>query len=70
MKIISDINELKKGDTIIVKDHAYFEELGYRRVTGHVFNIEHGIPEFTIECEETNSFEKVSIEFGKIFLIN
>lgn len=70
MKMISSIDELKKGDTIIVKDHASFEALGYSRVTGQVFIINRGIPEFTIKCEETDSIEIVNIENGRVFLIN
>ncbi|MDD4976554.1 MAG: hypothetical protein PHY93_19515 [Bacteriovorax sp.] len=70
MKMISDIAELKKGDTIIVKDYACFESLGYRKVFGEVFSIDLGNPNFIIKCKETDAFENVSIENGKIFLIN
>lgn len=69
MKIIRSIAELKKGDTIIVKDHSKFSALGYARVFGDVFNIDLGKPIFTIRCKETNTLENISIENGKIFLI-
>ena len=69
MKLIRNLKELKKGDTVIIKDHANFSKLGYERVVGDVFSIEIGKPIFTIKCKETNSFEKVSIENGQIFLI-
>lgn len=68
--MISSISELKKGDTIIVTDHASFEALGFARVFGDVFNIDYGKPNIIIKCKETDSFEKVSIENAKIFLIN
>lgn len=70
MKLISDIAELKKGDTIIVKDQECFETLGFARVCGDVFDIDPRKPNFTIKCKETNSIEEVSVESGKIFLIN
>ncbi len=69
MKLIQDISELKKGDSIIVKDHVFFSNLGFARVFGDVFFIEKGSPNFTIKCKETNSIEKVNVESGKIFLI-
>lgn len=69
MKIIRNITELKKGDTVIVKDYACFEALGFRSVSGNVFNIVQGMPNFTIKCNETGSIESVSVESGKIFLI-
>lgn len=70
MRLINDTTELKKGDTIIVKDHANFSDLGFARVTGDVFDIEQGMTNFTIKCEETNSIEEVSMGKAKIFLIN
>lgn len=70
MRLINDTTELKKGDTVILKDHEFFSALGYARVSGEVFDMAQGQPEFTIKCEETDSIEKVSIQNGKIFLIN
>lgn len=70
MKMISNIAELKKGDTVIVKGHECFEGLGHSKVLGEVFNIESGTTNFTIKCKETDSIESVSLENGKIFLIN
>ena len=69
MKLVKSLAELKKGDTVIVKDNASFSNLGYTRVFGDVFNIDSGKSIFTIKCKETNSIEKVSIENGQIFLI-
>jgi hypothetical protein len=69
MKLISTISELKKGDTIIIKDCAGFESLGFKSVRGDIFNIEPGKLSFTIRCKETDSFEKISLEDGMIFLI-
>ena len=70
MKMICDITELKKGDTVIVKGHSWFENLGHQRVFGEVFNIENGETNFTIKCVETASIESVTLGNGKIFLIN
>ena len=70
MRLISSMDELKKGDTVIVKDHAWFESLGFAKVFGDIYSIEAGGTIFTIKCEETNSIEEVNIENGKIFLLN
>ena len=70
MKLINDIAELKKGDTVILKDYLAFEAKGYSRVFGDIFNIERESTDFIIKCKETNSFEKIPFEKGKIFLIN
>lgn len=70
MKLISELAELKKGDTVIVKGHDWFEGLGHSKVFGEVFNLENGTTKFTIKCKETDSIESVSLENGKIFLIN
>lgn len=69
MKLIKEISELKKGDTIIVKDQNNFSELGFASVSGDIFDIESGKSEFTIKCKETESIEKVSLDRAKIFLI-
>lgn len=69
MKIIRDISELKKGDTIIVKGCPSFVSLGLKSISGDVFSLEPGKSNFTIRCKETDSFEKVSLEDGTIFLI-
>lgn len=70
MKMISDISELKKGDTVIVKDQAFFEALGFAKVFGDVFTIDLEKPTFIIKCKETESFEEINIETGTIFLLN
>jgi hypothetical protein len=70
MKLVKEIIELKKGDTIILKDYTYFEDRGFSRVFGDIFNIEKESTDFIIKCKETNSFEKVQFEKGKIFLVN
>ena len=69
MKRVSDIRELKKGDTIIVKDCPSFMSLGFKSISGDIFTIEPGKPSFTIRCKETENFEQVSLEDGIIFLI-
>ena len=49
MKLINDIAELKKGDTVILKDYLTFEAKGYSRVFGDIFNIERWIgPQFRL----------------------
>jgi len=70
MKLISAIEELKKGDSIIIKDDQKFCSLGYTKVFGEVFKIESGKSYFSIKCEQTKSIEEVKIENGKIFLMN
>ncbi len=69
MRLITNLGELKKGDTVILKDHEFFSSLGFARVFGEVFDMAQGQSEFTIKCKETDSIEKVSIQNGKIFLI-
>lgn len=69
MKIINHISELKKGDTIIVKNARDFERRGLMKVTGDVFTIDFSRPQLTIKCNETASIEVVNIDSAKIFLI-
>ena len=70
MKLIQNIAELKKGDTVIVKGNAKFYARGFARVLGDVFSVDHGNPNFTIRCRETGSIETISIDNGTIFLIS
>ena len=70
MKLIRNLAELKKGDTVIVKDNAKFYACGFARVFGDVFSVDQGNPNFTIRCRETGSFETISIDNGTIFLIS
>jgi len=70
MKLVSDLEELKKGDTVIIKDYSTFENRGFSRVFGDIFTIEKESTDLIIKCKETNSFEKIHFEKGKIFLIN
>lgn len=70
MKMIRDLAELKKGDTVIIKENIYFETRGFSRVTGDVYHIDLSNPKFTIKCNETASIEEVSLENAKIFLID
>lgn len=67
--MISDIAELKKGDTVIVKGHEWFENQGHQKVFGEVFHIDNVNTNFKIKCKETGSIESVTLEHGKIFLI-
>lgn len=70
MKIIRSVAELKKGDTIIVKDNEIFAELGYEKVKGDVFSFDNDSSIFSIKCKETDSIVKINIENGKFFLIS
>lgn len=70
MKIITHLEELKKGDTVIIKNARDFEKRGLMRVTGDVFTIDAKGPEFTIKCKETAAIEKVNFDSAKIFLID
>lgn len=70
MKLIKSINELKKGDTIIVKDNADFYIRGFSRVLGDILTIEQTKLSLTIKCIETNSVESVMLGSGIIFLIS
>lgn len=69
MKVINHIAELKKGDTIIIKNARDFEKRGLMKVTGDVFTIDLSKPKITIKCNETASIEEVNFEHAKIFLI-
>jgi hypothetical protein len=69
MKLVRSQIELKKGDTVIVKDNPNFSKLGFSKVIGDVFTIDPEKTVFTIKCKETNSLEKVSVEKDQIFLI-
>lgn len=70
MKFINDISELKKGDTIIVKDNAGLCERGFSKVLGDILYIEKGKSNFVIKCKETNSLESINLDTGLIFLLN
>lgn len=70
MKLICSIEELKKGDTIIIKDNQKFNSLGFNKVFGEVYQIESGKSFISIKCEQTNSIEEVKIDNGLIFLLN
>lgn len=70
MKLIRNIAELKKGDTVIVKDNASFHARGFSRVLGDILKIEQGKLSLTIKCKETDSLEKVNLDTGLIFLIS
>lgn len=70
MKLVSDIEELKKGDTIIVKDSKWFDELGFVRVTGDIYSIDKSNHKIQIQCVETDSIEEFYLQNGKVFLIS
>jgi hypothetical protein len=70
MKLISDISELKKGDTVIVKDNAGLVARGFSKVLGDILLIEKGRLDFTLKCKETDSLESITLDTGLIFLIN
>lgn len=69
MKMIHSISELKKGDTVIVKNSHNFEAKGYKSISGDIYEIEIDNPIFTIRCKETENIEKISLKDGIIFLI-
>jgi hypothetical protein len=70
MKMLNSISELKKGDTVIVKNCHTFESLGHKSISGDVFNIEAEKSCFTIKCRETEKFESINLKDGTIFLIS
>lgn len=70
MKIITDLHELKKGDTVIIKNADILKKRGLARITGDIFNIDATKPEFTIKCVETSEIEKVNFYDAKVFLID
>jgi hypothetical protein len=70
MKIINHLAELKKGDTVIIKNARDFEKRGLMKITGDVFNIDHLKPEFTIKCKETSAIERINFDNAKIFLLD
>jgi len=67
MKIITDLQDLKKGDSVIIKNSEGFEKRGLLKISGDVFNIQS--PELTIKCVETNEIEKVNFFNSKVYLI-
>jgi hypothetical protein len=70
MKMIKNIDELRKGASVIVKDCPFFEAQGFTKISGDVFEIQKGNNHFTLKCRETESIEKITIESGKIFLLD
>jgi len=69
MKMVKDIKELKKGDTIIIKDCPAGTSLGLKSISGDIYSLEADKTYFTIKCKETEKFENISLEDGVIFLI-
>lgn len=67
MKIITDLQDLKKGDSVIIKNSESFEKRGFQRISGDVFNIDS--TELTIKCFETNEIEKINFLGAKVYLI-
>ena len=70
MKLIQEIYELKKGDTLIIKDNEYYHNLGFTSVKGEVFLLNIDELLFSVKCKETNSIDKINIKDGKFFLIS
>ena len=70
MKLISDIEELKKGDTIIVKGSKWFDDKGLMRVTGDIYSINKSNFKIKIQCVETDSIEEFFLNNSKVFLIS
>ena len=69
MKMIKNISELKKGDTVIARDCRASTLYGLKSISGDIFNIEPEKENFTIKCIETNSIEEINLKDGAIFLI-
>ncbi len=70
MKVITNLQDLKKGDTVIIKDNLQFENRGLMKVTGDVFDIDFQKPHFTIKCIETAEIERINFADAKVFLID
>ena len=70
MKVITNLHDLKKGDTVIIKDNLQFEIRGLMKVTGDIFDIDSKNPHFTIKCIETAAIEKINFADAKVFLID
>lgn len=70
MKLVTHISELKKGDTLIVKDNSAFHDRGLSKVFGDIFSIDKKKTLITIKCKETESLEIINIDNGVIFLIS
>lgn len=54
MKMIKSVDELKKGDMLIVKDSELFMGPGYETVRGDVFLFDNDNSSLLIKCKETN----------------
>lgn len=71
MKVILNLKELKKGDTVIIKHAKEFDERGLMRITGDVFELESKDPHtFTIKCLETKEIEKIFFSQVKVYLVD
>jgi predicted transcriptional regulator len=69
MKFIENIQDLKKGDNIIVKDNSYLSSLGHVKVKGEVFSINEKENRISIKSLDLNSIDEIRIDDGKIFLV-
>jgi hypothetical protein len=67
MKIITDLHDLKKGDSVIIKYSEKYDKKGHSRISGDIFYITH--PEFTIKCIETEEIEKIDFNGVKVYLV-
>lgn len=70
MKFIENIKELKKGDSLIIKDNKYFSSQGFTTIKGEVFSFDDDKKHFSIKCIERNSIDRIEIDDGKIFFIS
>lgn len=69
MKIIRNLSELKKNDTIIIKNNKSFLILGYQKIIGTVFLIKDDNKKFSIKCKETGFIENIEFGDGDVFLL-
>jgi hypothetical protein len=70
MKLVENIKDLKKGDTLIVKDNEFFSQQGYTKICGEVFLLNNEEQSLLLRCQETNTIEKIYLSDGKIFSIS
>lgn len=69
MKFVENIQDLKKGDNIIVKDNRYLSSQGFFKIKAEVFSIKVKENLITIKSLERDSIDEISLEDGKFFLV-
>lgn len=70
MKLVENIQDLKKGDNIIIKDNSYLSSQGYFKIKAEVFSInEKENHLIDIKSPERDSIDSISIDDRKIFFV-